>query len=122
MGIYSEVMNCCGDLGQEYIGYLQTKDFEGVFDMYWISPDGCLFKIHWPPLRHDGSLGFQPLMPGQKPRGRISPCRFTGVVRLTGGPGASFAKRPAWFLSGHLVHRGTSAGIDRLLDTDWVAS
>lgn len=95
MGIYSEVINSCGDLGQEYVGYLQTKDFDGCFDQYWISPDGCLFEVHWPFIQWYGKEFDEP----QREHGRVSPCRFSGLIRLSGRAG----RRPVWFIDGRLI-------------------
>lgn len=99
MGIYSEIINSCSDLGNEYIGYLQTKDLDGCFDQYWISPDGCLFQVHWPPLRRSEEWR------DFASRGKVTPCRFTGLVRFSG----SLGRRPVWFIEGRLVTGGGHA-------------
>jgi hypothetical protein len=45
MGLFSEVFNSCPILGEEFLGSLQTKDFDCILDRYWISPNGEVFKI-----------------------------------------------------------------------------
>lgn len=47
VGLFSTVINHCPALGDEFIGELQTKDFECVMDTYWISPNGCLYLLDW---------------------------------------------------------------------------
>lgn len=47
MGLFSTVINQCPVLGEEFMGELQTKDFECLMDTYWLSPSGRLFKIEW---------------------------------------------------------------------------
>lgn len=106
MGIYSEIINSCHDLGSEYVGYLQTKDLDGVFDQYWIAPNGYLFKIYWPALRQDGCIGFEPCLNGDRPHGRVSPFRFTGLIVCTTGPALCDPKRPVWFINGRLMASG----------------
>jgi hypothetical protein len=47
MGLFSTVINHCPLLGEEFMGELQTKDFECMMETYWLSPDGRLFIIDW---------------------------------------------------------------------------
>jgi hypothetical protein len=45
MGMFSTIINHCPDLGDDFMGQLQTKDLENMLDYYWLAPDGCLFMI-----------------------------------------------------------------------------
>lgn len=100
MGIYYEIINCCKDLGQEYVGYLQTKDFDGCFDLFWISPDGCLFKVDFPIVRWYGAAAKE----SEPEHGRVTPFRFTGLVSISG----KNCRRPIWFIRGRLVTNVTN--------------
>jgi hypothetical protein len=107
MGLFSTIVNSCDSLGQEFVGSLQTKDFEGAFDFFWIDPNGFLFRINLPPVDHSDMVD-API------RGRVKPFLFTGLIRVTAGP-TLFTSRPVWFISGRLIAQGWRPPLDWLV-------
>lgn len=86
MGLYSTVFNQCKELGEEFLGELQTKDLECMLDSYWLSPTGCLYRIDESDA-YDLVPEADPenrLLPYQWVRnsrnGRVSPYRKSGVL------------------------------------------
>lgn len=88
MGLYSIVFNQCKELGDEFIGELQTKDLESILDNYWLSPSGHLYRIDdgdtydLEPAENQGKLipYFKRVPTGN--RGKVRPYRKSGVLRL----------------------------------------
>lgn len=68
MGMYSEIVNHCTKAGPQLVGYLQTKDFECIFDFYWVAPDGFIYRVDWPA--------------GRGQRGKVRPFCFTGYIQV----------------------------------------
>lgn len=73
MGLFSEVVNRCPALGDEFLGVLQTKDLTSLLDTFWLAPDGSLFEVQLPLVDENGP----------KWRGKVRPYRKSGVLRFT---------------------------------------
>lgn len=96
MGLFSEVINSCQDLGPEFLGVLQTKDLESMMDTYWLAPDGHLYRINDDSTWTLAEDAFETIPTGL--RGRVEPYRIYGRVRFTDGPHEAVA----WFEDGLL--------------------
>jgi len=110
VGMYSEVINSCDALVKDLTGYLQTKDLESVFDLYWVAKDGTLYRIHWPPspLVTVSSVFFQ--AGSFSRRGAVRPYRLTGCINVIGGSPSGLEPRRGFlcFKQGRLTYAGTS--------------
>lgn len=109
MGMFSEVINQCPALGDDFIGVLQTKDLESLLDSYWLAPDGGLYRIDdsdtWTLKIDDSEVGSWPfikrLPTGLK--GRVKPYRKYGTVRLTArSKSGEYVEAVTWFENGVL--------------------
>lgn len=90
MGLYSSVINYCPALGPEFMGVLQTKQLDCMMDLYWLAPDGLLYKIDdsstWtlePSSVQDWLIGLPVRRVSTGAKGRVTPFRKSGVVRFT---------------------------------------
>lgn len=109
MGMFSEVINQCSMLGDDFIGVLQTKDLECLMDSYWLAPDGRLYRIDdsgtWilksGDFQVDGLPMFKCIPTGEK--GHIRPYRKYGVVRFTArAQSGDYVEAVTWFDNGVL--------------------
>lgn len=110
MGLYSEVVNQCPELGDEFLGTLQTKDLTSLLDTFWLSPDGCLYEVQMPWSNSDDE---------GRQRGRVRPYRKSGVIRFTayGKPGGECLEALTYFKCGTLnavLCRGPIFSCDRV--------
>jgi hypothetical protein len=48
MGAFSTVINLFENLGPDFVGNLQTKDFDCIYDTYLITKDGSTYRICCP--------------------------------------------------------------------------
>jgi len=110
VGMYSEIVNSCDALVKDLTGYLQTKDLESVFDLYWAAKDGTLYRVYWPtqpPVTVGGGF-FQPGSFSR--RGAVRPYRFSGCINVIGGSPSGLKARRGFlcFKEGRLMYAGVS--------------
>lgn len=130
MGMFSEVINQCSVLGDDFTGVLQTKDLDCLMDLYWLAPDGSLYRIDdggtWTlELDEPKATGlpmFKTVPTGLK--GRIKPYRKFGTVRLTTrAESGKYVETVAWFEDGVLQRvlcQGPIFSCERVdRDVDW---
>lgn len=88
MGLYSEVVNRCPALGDEFLGVLQTKDLTALLDTYWLTPSGELFHVDdagtWDlELSEPQEQALPPIKRVSTGKhGRVRPYRYSGVMTL----------------------------------------
>jgi hypothetical protein len=104
MGLFSEVFNSCPLLGEEFLGSLQTKDFDCILDRYWISPNGEVFKI-------DGSFDFESKLWYDLV---VRPYLKTVVARLYTIRNDNFFEISALFRLGKLIEVVPQKGVESL--------
>jgi hypothetical protein len=107
MGLFSEVINSCEQLGDDMLGVLQTKELECVMDTYWLSPDGRLYLIDdsqtWSLELTDAPWPDNVKKVKTGARGKIKPYPVNGAIRFTGpGHGDNYREVVAWFRGGQL--------------------
>ena len=121
MGMYSEVINSCKELGPKLIGRVQTKDLQNLMDTYWLSPRGELYLINndstWTiaeELAADGAdriFGLNVTPTGK--RGSVQPYKIYGKIRFTNG----IHEAVAWFEGGimkQVLCRGPALSCERV--------
>lgn len=105
MGLFSSVVNFCDVLGKEdFIGTIQTKDLESWAYLYWLTPDGHLYRVIVPE-RGSGAVS----------RGRVTPYRKSGIVTFTAYSRGKLSSVSVHFKTGELtgiVWRGE--GVDSI--------
>lgn len=106
MGLFSEVFNSCPVLGDDFLGSLQTKDFECMMDRYWISPAGEVFKI-------DGQFDFDSKSWYNL---AVKPYLKTVIARLYTIKNNKFIEVHALFRLGKLIEVVPQEGVDLLQD------
>lgn len=110
MGLYSEVVNRCPALGDEFLGVLQTKDLTALLDTFWLAPDGCLYEVQTPWSDSDDKA---------RERGKVRPYRKSGVIRFTAydKAGSGYLEALVYFKCGVLnavLCRGPIFSCDRV--------
>lgn len=108
MGLFSTVINHCPALGPELIGELQSKSLQSLMDLYWLAPDGTLFRVDEEETYDlvpsgDSSilLPFRRVPTGK--RGRVTPYRQSGLVRFVGRFQGEYLEAVAHFKTGQLT-------------------
>lgn len=113
MGLFSTVINRCPAMGPEFISELQTKQFADLMGLFWLAPDGVLYKIDdddafdlvdvpeedRPPGRL--SMPFKYVQNGR--HGRVRPYRKSGLVRFTTCYRGEYLEAVAHFKTGQLT-------------------
>jgi hypothetical protein len=92
MGMYSEILSSYDRLGSGFTGYMQTKDLESAFDLYWIARDGTLYRILWPEREDSALVNADHSLRNPSRRGVVRPFRYTGCINFTGGRHGSTAR------------------------------
>lgn len=104
MGLYSTIINASELLGPEFIGNIQTKSFDGLMDLYWIAPDGCIYRVDddetWT-LSFEHGKWPRRVLTGQK--GRVTPFYYSGIASVTSLVDGTYRCAMALFLDGKLV-------------------
>jgi len=104
MGMYSTIINTSELLGPEFIGNIQTKSFDNMMELYWIAPDGSIYRVD---DSETWTLSFeQGKWPRRVPtgqRGRVTPFCYSGIAVVTSVVNGSYHRAGAMFLSGRLV-------------------